>query len=73
MSSSLRLICCLGVRIIGLSCFLLNFQASHLCYWESEDTVLMILKDIYEQLNIVSDDQVSNSPLDLIYDPLPPL
>jgi hypothetical protein len=38
--------------------FYYSFQASHLGYWESEDTCLMILKDIYAQLNIVSDDQV---------------
>ena len=30
--------------------------ASHLCYWESEDTCLMILKDIYDQAGIFADD-----------------
>ena len=32
--------------------------SSHLCYWESEDTFLMILKDLYGQMNILPDDQV---------------
>lgn len=35
---------------------------SHLCYWESEDTVLMILKDIYSLLGVITDDQF-NAPL----------
>ena len=32
---------------------------SHLCYWDSEDTALMILKDIYGMLGILSDDQLA--------------
>uniref|UniRef100_A0A8C5WI13 DDHD domain-containing protein n=1 Tax=Leptobrachium leishanense TaxID=445787 RepID=A0A8C5WI13_9ANUR len=28
---------------------------SHLCYWESEDTALLILKEIYNSMNIVPD------------------
>ena len=32
---------------------------SHLCYWESEDTSLMILKDIYSQMDVF-DDQSQN-------------
>eukprot|EP00094_Tigriopus_californicus_P012726 TCALIF_12302-PA protein Name:"Similar to SEC23IP SEC23-interacting protein (Homo sapiens)" AED:0.13 eAED:0.13 QI:0/0.5/0.33/0.66/1/1/3/249/1076 len=36
--------------------------ASHLVYWESEDTCLMIVKDIYEQMSILSDEaKVMNS------------
>ena len=31
--------------------------ASHLCYWESEDTCLFILKDIYGQLGILTDEE----------------
>ena len=31
---------------------------SHLCYWESEDTCLMILKDIYGLLGIKPDDHL---------------
>jgi hypothetical protein len=30
--------------------------ASHLCYWESEDTCLMIIKDIYHQMGIKCDE-----------------
>ncbi len=33
---------------------------SHLCYWESEDTVLMILKDIYSLLDgVISDEELN--------------
>ncbi|XP_069823844.1 SEC23-interacting protein [Dendropsophus ebraccatus] len=28
---------------------------SHLCYWESEDTALLILKEIYKSLNVLPD------------------
>ncbi|XP_069608771.1 SEC23-interacting protein [Ranitomeya imitator] len=28
---------------------------SHLCYWESEDTALLILKEIYKSLNVIPD------------------
>ncbi|KAM4033722.1 SEC23-interacting protein [Anomaloglossus baeobatrachus] len=28
---------------------------SHLCYWESEDTALLILKEIYKSLNVTPD------------------
>ncbi|XP_051945874.1 SEC23-interacting protein-like [Xyrauchen texanus] len=31
---------------------------SHLCYWESEDTVLLILKEIYKTMNICPDQPV---------------
>ena len=31
---------------------------SHLCYWESEDTCLMILKDIYSLLGVNPDDHM---------------
>ena len=33
--------------------------SSHLCYWESEDTFLFMLKDIYGQMDVQPDDQVS--------------
>ena len=32
---------------------------SHLCYWDSEDTSLMILKDIYGMLDILTDEQLA--------------
>ncbi|XP_075468170.1 SEC23-interacting protein isoform X2 [Ascaphus truei] len=28
---------------------------SHLCYWESEDTALLILKEIYKSMNVIPD------------------
>ncbi|XP_055027196.2 SEC23-interacting protein [Misgurnus anguillicaudatus] len=31
---------------------------SHLCYWESEDTVLLILKEIYKTMNVRPDQPV---------------
>ena len=30
--------------------------ASHLCYWDSEDTVLLVLRQIYSSLGVHSDD-----------------
>eukprot|EP00095_Tigriopus_kingsejongensis_P008264 snap_masked-scaffold240_size241964-processed-gene-1.2 protein:Tk08264 transcript:snap_masked-scaffold240_size241964-processed-gene-1.2-mRNA-1 annotation:"sec23-interacting protein" len=30
--------------------------ASHLVYWESEDVCLMVLKDIYDQMSVLSDE-----------------
>lgn len=32
--------------------------SSHVCYWESEDTMLMILKEIYGSMGIKSDSQI---------------
>ena len=32
---------------------------SHLCYWDSEDTILMILKDIYSTMDVMSDEQLA--------------
>lgn len=31
---------------------------SHVCYWESEDTMLMIIKEIYGSLGVQADDQI---------------
>ncbi|XP_063807800.1 SEC23-interacting protein [Pseudophryne corroboree] len=31
---------------------------SHLCYWESEDTALLILKEIYKSINMIPDQQL---------------
>ena len=39
---------------------------SHLCYWDSEDTSLMILKDIYGLMGVMSDDQLALSEAELI-------
>merc|ERR1719450_2060810 len=32
---------------------------SHLCYWQSEDTTLMILKEIYSEMNVFDDQSQS--------------
>ena len=32
--------------------------ASHLCYWESEDTMLLILRQIYAGIGVFSDDRL---------------
>ncbi len=36
--------------------------ASHLCYWESEDTCLMVLKDIMASRGVSADDEVAGVP-----------
>jgi hypothetical protein len=40
---------------------------THVCYWESEDTMLMILKEVYSTLEITADNHVlqQNIPVDL--------
>ncbi|XP_077973027.1 triacylglycerol hydrolase DDHD2-like [Styela clava] len=37
--------------------YLFAFQ-SHLCYWNSEDTVLLMMKEIYRGMDILSDSQI---------------
>ena len=32
---------------------------SHLCYWESEDTVLLVLRTVYGGLGVQSDDRLA--------------
>lgn len=32
--------------------------SSHVCYWESEDTMLLILKEIYGSMNVQPDNQI---------------
>ena len=39
---------------------------SHLCYWESEDTSLMIIKEIYATMDIFADSEL---PLSKLYNP----
>ena len=39
---------------------------SHLCYWESEDTSLMIIKEIYSQMDIFADTEM---PQNKLYNP----
>lgn len=33
-------------------------MSSHVCYWESEDTLLMILKEVYHSVGVTPDSQV---------------
>jgi len=35
--------------------------ASHLCYWESEDTMLLILRQIYANIGVYSDDRLGGA------------
>lgn len=35
--------------------------ASHLCYWDSQDTCLMIIREVYSTMNILPDDQLQGS------------
>ena len=44
---------------------------SHLCYWDSEDTCLMILKDIYGILGVNPDDHMENEPANKNPNPFP--
>merc|ERR1719369_1631203 len=37
--------------------------ASHLCYWESEDICLMVLKEIYSSMNITADSELLDRPV----------
>ena len=46
---------------------------SHLCYWDSEDTSLMILKDIYGMLDIVTDEQLAQNEANALNQPPPPI
>ncbi|XP_076814334.1 triacylglycerol hydrolase DDHD2-like isoform X2 [Clavelina lepadiformis] len=42
--------------------YLFAFQ-SHLCYWNSEDTVLLMMKEIYGAIGVLSDNQLSKQAL----------
>ena len=44
--------------------------SSHLCYWESEDTFLFMLKDIYGQMDVLPDDQACLLPQPFLLSPL---
>jgi len=39
---------------------------SHLCYWESEDTTLMIIKEVYSTMDIFADNEL---PQNKLYNP----
>jgi len=40
--------------------YLFAFQ-SHLCYWNNEDTVLLLMKDVYEQTGVLDDRQIQKN------------
>ncbi|XP_022914936.2 triacylglycerol hydrolase DDHD2 [Onthophagus taurus] len=46
--------------------------SSHLCYWESEDTILMMLKEIYGTLNISPDNQIPQQTMTIERPPSSP-
>lgn len=45
---------------------------SHVCYWESEDTMLMILKEIYSNLGVQSDNQIPQQTMTIERPPSSP-
>ncbi|KAJ3640114.1 hypothetical protein Zmor_003430 [Zophobas morio] len=38
---------------------------SHVCYWESEDTMLLILKEIYSNMNVTADDKIPQQTMSI--------
>jgi len=46
--------------------------ASHLCYWESEDISLMLLKEIYITMDITADSELLDRRVDLLPPNMPP-
>ncbi|XP_017779711.1 PREDICTED: phospholipase DDHD2 isoform X2 [Nicrophorus vespilloides] len=45
---------------------------SHVCYWESEDTMLLILKEIYNSMNISTDSQIPQQTMTIERPPSSP-
>lgn len=45
---------------------------SHVCYWESEDTMLMILKEIYDTMEIRADGKIPQQTMTIERPPLSP-
>ncbi|XP_044256193.1 phospholipase DDHD2 [Tribolium madens] len=45
---------------------------SHVCYWESEDTMLLILKEIYSSMNISTDDKIPQQTMTIERPPASP-
>jgi hypothetical protein len=41
--------------------------ASHLCYWQSEDTCLLVLREVYSLRNVRSDDQMAEAAREIWY------
>lgn len=47
-------------------------MSSHVCYWESEDTMLMILKEIYGSMDIKPDNQIPQQTMTIERPPSSP-
>lgn len=45
---------------------------SHVCYWESEDTILMILKEIYSSMDIQTDNKIPQQTMTIERPPSSP-
>lgn len=46
--------------------------ASHVCYWESEDSMLLILKEIYSSMDITPDNQIPQQTMTIERPPSSP-
>ncbi|KAJ8945640.1 hypothetical protein NQ314_009175 [Rhamnusium bicolor] len=46
--------------------------ASHVCYWESEDTILLMLKEIYSSMGISTDSQIPQQTMTIERPPSSP-
>lgn len=45
---------------------------SHVCYWESEDTILLILKEIYSSMDVTTDSQIPQQTMTIERSPPSP-
>lgn len=45
---------------------------SHVCYWESEDTMLMMLKEIYDTMDVQADSKIPQQTMTIERPPLSP-
>nr|XP_026691310.1 phospholipase DDHD2-like [Ciona intestinalis] len=51
--------------------YLFAFQ-SHLCYWNNEDTVLLMMREIYDSMGVKSDSQQVKPPVNTTPEIPPP-
>ncbi|KAH1022969.1 hypothetical protein HUJ04_012269, partial [Dendroctonus ponderosae] len=47
----------------------LSAISSHVCYWRSEDSILMIIKEIYSSLKIETDDKIPQQTMTIVRPP----
>lgn len=50
----------------------LSAISSHVCYWRSEDSILMIIKEIYSSLKVQTDDQIPQQTMTIVRPPPSP-